>query len=148
MFVAVATAEWWKNLIFFVFCSKTAKLDSGKSQRSDPINASIAKSKWSWTSWKSLWPVKVAKNSRVTTKNAPSLYTDWTCGNVRDARRIGEKIPATSTICAMWRCFSWFFRVIQQRAGEWLLRQLNQMKDTEDGNVELKKENILNVESK
>lgn len=37
------------------------------------------------------------------------------------------------------------FRVIQQRAGEWLLRQLNQMKDAENGNVELQKENLLNV---
>jgi hypothetical protein len=39
-------------------------------------------------------------------------------------------------------------RVIQQRAGEWLLKQLNQMKDTENESVQLKSQNVVNVEGK
>lgn len=37
------------------------------------------------------------------------------------------------------------FRVIQQKAGEWLLKQLNQIKDS-DATIQLKKDNILNVD--
>lgn len=35
--------------------------------------------------------------------------------------------------------------MIQQRAGEWLLKQLNQMKDSNNA-IHLKKENILSVD--
>lgn len=42
---------------------------------------------------------------------------------------------------------SYHFRVIQQRAGEWLLKQLNQTKNS-DGSVDLTKDALLSVDGK
>lgn len=77
----------------------------------------------------------------VTTRNARILSSDSTCGNAPDARRIGEFDGSGITLSYLLNAF----RVIQQRAGEWLLKQLNQTKDSE-ASADLNKEKIFSAE--
>lgn len=69
----------------------------------------------------------------------------WTCGNAPGVRRIGETFCLTGDEIDIIQFAALNFRVIQQKAGEWLLKQLNQVKDSDDM-IQLKKENILNVD--
>lgn len=49
------------------------------------------------------------------------------------------------TVMDVTQCHVLNCRVIQQKAGEWLLKQLNQMKDSDEA-IHLKKENILSAD--
>lgn len=66
-----------------------------------------------------------------------------------DVKRIGETLLTSNADVLMdvTQLVICVFSVIQQRAGEWLLKQLNQMKDS-DASIHLSQENNLNLEGK
>lgn len=65
---------WWRTFFCVLFTAKWA--NEKFHRKSAPINVFTATPRWSWKSWKSLWPAKVAKSSHVTTRSARNLSSD------------------------------------------------------------------------
>lgn len=86
---------------------------------------------------------QVAKSSPAIIKSVPNSSSNSECGNAPGARRIGETFHFGCFVIVHF--IMQRFRVIQQRAGEWLLKQLNQAKNS-DGSVKLTKEALSTLD--